>query len=83
MLRFERTPPVGAFWSVTMYDTPDSCLVANPISRHSIGDRTPDLHIADDGSLTIVMQQEQPSIPAERANICPPRPATPSHPADV
>jgi hypothetical protein len=33
ILRFNRTPPVGAFWSVTMYDTPDFYLVANPIGR--------------------------------------------------
>ena len=70
-LRFDRTPPVGAFWSVTMYDIPDFYLVANPIGRYSIGDRTPGLQFADDGSLTIVMQQEQPSIPAERANWLP------------
>ena len=34
-------PPVGAFWSLTMYDVPDFHLVANPIDRYSIGDRTP------------------------------------------
>ena len=55
-VRFGQTPPVGAFWSVTMYDTPDFFLVANPIRRYSIGDRTPGLHTADDGSLTIFMQ---------------------------
>lgn len=70
-LRFDVTPPVGAFWSVTMYDTPDFFLVANPIGRYSIGDRTPGLHQASDGSLTIFMQQEQPENPAERANWLP------------
>ena len=30
-LRFATTPPVGAFWSVTMYDLPEFYLVANPI----------------------------------------------------
>ena len=59
-LRFDRTPPVGAFWSVTMYDTPDFYLVANPIDRYSIGDRTPGLHTAEDGTLTIVMQHDEP-----------------------
>jgi hypothetical protein len=70
-LRFDRTPPVGAFWSVTMYDTPDFYLVANPIGRYSIGDRTPGLHTAEDGSLTIVLQHDEPSTPAERANWLP------------
>lgn len=41
-LRFEQPPPVESFWTVTMYDTPDHYLVANPIGRYSIGDRTPD-----------------------------------------
>jgi hypothetical protein len=70
-LRFERTPPVGAFWSVTMYDTPDFYLVANPIGRYSIGDRTPGLRTAEDGSLSIVMQRDEPSAPAEKANWLP------------
>ena len=70
-LRFDTTPPVGAFWSVTMYDTPDFYLVANPIGRYSIGDRTPGLHTGDDGSLTIFMQQEEPDSPEERANWLP------------
>ena len=49
-----------------MYDTPEFFLVANPIDRYSIGDRTPGLHTAEDGSLTIVMQHDEPAEP-ERA----------------
>jgi hypothetical protein len=70
-LRFERPPPVGAFWSVTMYDLPDFYLVANPVERYSIGDRTRGLHFAEDGSLTIVMQTDEPSTPEARANWLP------------
>jgi hypothetical protein len=70
-LRFDRPPPCRAFWSVTMYDTPDFYLVDNPIGRYSIGDRTPGLHTADDGSLTIVMQQDEPAERAARANWLP------------
>ena len=33
-----------------MYDVPDFYLVANPIDRYSIGDRTPGLVDGDDGS---------------------------------
>ena len=36
-----------------MYDVPDYFLVANPIDRYSIGDRTPGVSPDDDGSLTI------------------------------
>jgi len=54
-----------------MYDTPDFFLVANPIDRYSIGDRTPGLHREKDGSLTIVMQPDEPSEPERRANWLP------------
>jgi hypothetical protein len=70
-LRFATPPPCRAFWSVTMYDTPDFYLVENPIARYSIGDRTPGLHTAEDGSLTIALQRDEPSDPARRANWLP------------
>lgn len=70
-LRFAEDPPCGAFWSVTMYDTPDFFLVDNPIDRYSIGDRTPGLVRDDDGSLTICMQREEPVDPIARANWLP------------
>jgi hypothetical protein len=70
-LRFTTTPPVDAFWSITMYDMPDYYLVANPIDRYSIGDRTPGLITDADGSLTIVMQRDEPANANERANWLP------------
>jgi hypothetical protein len=54
-----------------MYATPDFFLVENPIDRYSIGDRTPGLHAAPDGSLTVVMQHDEPSEPERRANWLP------------
>jgi len=45
--------------------------VENPIGRYSIGDRTPGLRYADDGSLTITMQREQPASAEARANWLP------------
>jgi hypothetical protein len=59
-IRFDTLPPVGAFWSLTMYDIPDYFLVANPISRYSIGDRTPGLRYGPDGSLTVFLQYHAP-----------------------
>jgi hypothetical protein len=44
-----------------MYDTPDYHLVANPVDRYSIGDRTPGLAYGDDGSVTIYLQTEAPA----------------------
>jgi hypothetical protein len=54
-------PPADAFWSITMYDLPGFYLVANPVDRYSIGDRTPGLRKAADGSLTIVIQHDPPA----------------------
>ena len=54
----DQLPPVNAFWSLTMYD-PDSYLVANPINRYALGDRS-GLTYADDGSLTLYIQTDPP-----------------------
>ena len=69
-LRLEAMPPVDAFWSLTMYSVPRFLLVANPIKRYSIGDRTPGLQLADDGSLTIYLQHDPPG-PEQQANWLP------------
>jgi hypothetical protein len=60
VLRFakEQIPPAANFWSLTLYDN-DGYLVATPINRHAIGDRS-NLTIGKDGSLTIYIQAESP-----------------------
>jgi acetate---CoA ligase (ADP-forming) len=57
-------PEVDAFWSITMYRSQDRLLVANPIDRYSIGDRTPGLHRGPDGSLCIAIQALAPESDA-------------------
>ena len=69
-IRFDALPPVGAFWSLSMYDIPGFHLVANPIGRYSIGDRTPGLTYGPDGSLTLLLQYEAPDD-ADQANWLP------------
>ena len=69
-VRFPAAPPVGAFWSLTMYDTPNYYLVDNPLGRYSIGDRTPGLRPDPDGGLTLSLQREAPPE-AERSNWLP------------
>jgi hypothetical protein len=64
-------PPVGAFWSLTMYDNQDYYLVANPIERYSIGDRTPGIVYNADGSLTVTISNARPTDPTALANWLP------------
>ena len=68
-------PPVGAFWSITLYDLEKRLMVDNTIERYSIGDRTPGIVHADDGSLTVTIQHEAPDGDA-RSNWLP-APAAP------
>ena len=60
-LRFKpgQLPPAAAFWSLTVYNS-DLFLVANPIDRYAIGDRTAGLHYGDDGSLEIYLTHDDP-----------------------
>ena len=50
-----KTPPVDAFWSVTVYG-PDMFLVPNPANRYSISGDTPGLVRNTDGSLDLFVQ---------------------------
>lgn len=70
VLHLEELPPVDAFWSLTMYRPPEFYLVANPINRYSIGDRTPGLIYNDDGSLDIYIQKDPPG-PEKESNWLP------------
>jgi hypothetical protein len=70
-LRLSPTPPVGAFWSLTMYDLPYFYLVANPIGRYSVGDRTRGIVYDDDGGLTITMSATRPDDEKAAANWLP------------
>lgn len=62
VMRFPKgqTPPVNAFWSVTMYDQTFN-FIDNPINRYAVGDRTTSLKLDADGSLPIYIQKDRPS----------------------
>jgi len=62
VLHFDKKdlPPAKFFWSMTLYDLPGRHLVANPIDRYSIGDRTKHLKYGADGSLDLYVQHESP-----------------------
>ena len=77
-LRLPTPPPVDAFWSLTMYDGSDFYLVANPMNRYSIGDRTPGLKRNDDGSITLYIGSASPG--EDRKSNWLPSPAAPFRP---
>jgi hypothetical protein len=59
-------PPVNAFWSVTMYNEPQSLLVANPVNRYLINSpMLPNLKRDADGGLTIYIENETPGADKE------------------
>ena len=65
VIRFDKdaTPPVQAFWSITMYDA-DSFFVANPLNRYAVSSWMP-LRKNADGSLEIYVQAESPGADKE------------------
>jgi hypothetical protein len=54
-----KTPPVGAFWSTTMYDAKKRLMVENSIHRYKIGNADK-LKPGADGSITIYIQADSP-----------------------
>ena len=59
-LHFEKsaTPPVNAFWSVTLYDS-EGFQVANPLDRFAVSSWMP-FKYDPDGALTLYFQNESP-----------------------
>ncbi|MDW5290583.1 DUF1254 domain-containing protein [Formosa sp. PL04] len=54
-------PPVNAFWSLTMYTSPESLMVANSINRYLINSpMLPELKKNKDGGITIYFQKDSP-----------------------
>jgi hypothetical protein len=60
VVKMDKEPPVGAFWSLTMYNAADKMLVENPIQRYKVGTDTQGLKKGPDGSVTIAVQSDQP-----------------------
>lgn len=71
VLRLAPPPPVRAFWSLTVYDSPGGHLVVNAAERYAVGDRTPGLVHGADGSLTLHLSAQRPKDPAQEANWLP------------
>ena len=65
VLHFDKgqTPPVNAFWSVTLYD-PQGFQVANPLNRFAVSSWMP-FKYNSDGSLDLYFQNESPGADKE------------------
>jgi hypothetical protein len=64
-------PPVNAFWSLTMYELPESLLVPNPMNRYLINSpMLPNLIKDPDGGYTLYLQNQSPG-PEKEANWLP------------
>jgi hypothetical protein len=62
----DQLPPVNAFWSLTMYELPQSLLVANPINRYLINSPMLTSLVPDkDGGYTFYLQNESPGADKE------------------
>lgn len=62
----DQLPPVNAFWSLTMYEMPQSLLVDNPMNRYLINSAMlPSLVPDPDGGYTLLVQNESPGIDKE------------------
>jgi hypothetical protein len=54
-------PPVNSFWSLTMYELPESLLTANPINRYLLNSTMMDDFVRDeDGGITLYLQHDSP-----------------------
>ena len=53
-------PPAKYFWSLTVYDS-NGYLTPNPIDRYSLGPSHPPLLTKPDGSIVVVLQQDEPT----------------------
>jgi hypothetical protein len=62
----DQLPPVNAFWSLTVYELPQSLLVANPINRYLINSpMLPSLVPDKDGGYTFYVQNASPGADKE------------------
>jgi len=67
-IRFEKgqLPPANAFWSMTMYNLPESLLVENKLNRYLINSpMLPTLKKDPDGGITLYVQKDSPGAAKE------------------
>jgi hypothetical protein len=59
-------PPVHSFWSLTMYELPESLMVENPINRYLLNSPMLDDFVRDaEGGITLYLQHDSPGADLE------------------
>lgn len=69
-MHFKSEPPVGSFWSVTVYDAKTKMLIANEIQRFNINDQTP-IQKNKDGSFDLMLSHKKPTKSKQLTNWLP------------
>ncbi|MCG2841598.1 DUF1254 domain-containing protein [Sandaracinobacter sp. RS1-74] len=65
-LEADKLPPVNAFWSLTVYQLPESLLYANELDRYLINSpMLPGLKRDADGGITLLLQNEAPEADSQ------------------
>lgn len=70
----DKTPPVGAFWSIAAYNAQKRNLVENSLNRYALGSYSGNLTLNLDGSLDIYISANEPTghtqnwLPVPRGN---------------
>ncbi|RWR48370.1 DUF1214 domain-containing protein [Sinirhodobacter huangdaonensis] len=65
-IRSGQLPPVGAFWSLTMYDAKTRFLVRNPLDRYLINSpMLPGLKGEANGDILLYLQKDSPGADLE------------------
>ncbi|WP_412462595.1 DUF1254 domain-containing protein [Halobacteriovorax sp. RT-2-6] len=66
-IRFDREPKVGAFWSVTVYDSVSKMLIENDLKRYSLNNSN-NLTKNSDGSFELYFSNQVPKDEKKKAN---------------
>jgi hypothetical protein len=60
-MKFDKEPPVNAFWSLTMYDANNKLLVKNELNRYKISNDIKGFVKKPDGSFEVTISNAKPS----------------------
>ncbi|MFG1482726.1 DUF1254 domain-containing protein [Halobacteriovorax sp. HFRX-2_2] len=66
-IRFKSEPKVGAFWSVTVYDSVSKMLIKNDLERYSLNNSS-NLTKKSDGSFDLYLSNRMPMDEKQKAN---------------